>query len=228
MYFKNFENKNQMTQSIRDNGILVLKNFLSKKNINEIKKKSENFLNKPNYLKVVPNEKKLSNIQKISKNLKKKNDLYWTSNKKDIVDDNLNLDIFKKKAKIKLNGKIIKKGFRYYGKFTNSIDVKDPLVNLLEINNIVFNKNLIRIASNFLKSEVFLGYALLRFHFNNNLPENDISYFHTDTRTKTTKSKNKLVKFTIPFHLKGHQKTEYNHILYSRKKMKPYSNKYER
>jgi hypothetical protein len=213
MYFKNFKEPERIFSSIDNKGIAVLKNFLTKQKILEIKKKSIKSLDKVNLL-VTP-----SNVKEISK-IKKSIDVSWLPKK------------YKKKflrnefqqptgeIEKKLDNEILKKGFKHYRKFTNSVAFKNPLINFPEINEIVFNENLIKTAKKFLKAEPFLGYVAVRCHFKNNLPAIDFNLFHTDSRVKITKSKDKVLKLTVPFHLTGKQKIEFNHILKKKTKMK--------
>ena len=39
---------------------------------------------------------------------------------------------------------------------------------------------MIKIARRFLKAKAFIGFAVIKCHFNNKLPENDLNLFHLD------------------------------------------------
>ena len=215
MYFENFKESKKIFNSIEKKGIAVSKNFLSKKEILEIKKKSIKNLDKVNLL-ITP-----SNVKEIYKNKNKKNiNLNWLPKKykKKIIRSEFQQPTGE--IEKKLDKKILKKGFKYYSNFTNSVAFKDPLINFPEINDIVFNDNLIKTAKKFLKAQPYLGYVAIRCHFKNNLPAIDFNLFHTDSRIKITKSKDKVLKLLVPFHLVGKQQIEFNQISFKKTKMK--------
>ena len=62
MYFKNFKEPERIFSSIDNKGIAVLKNFLTKQKILEIKKKSIKSLDKVNLLVTPSNVKEISKI----------------------------------------------------------------------------------------------------------------------------------------------------------------------
>ncbi len=213
MYFKDIDPKN-FIKSLDNNGIAVIKNFLSKPFIDKIKKKIPKFLDKPRLIKTP------SNVAAIQKNNLKNNNLYWLPKKyhKFYAGNQYKQPTGEIKEKLKKN--ILKFGYKTYSKYTNSIEFKDPLINFPEIQKIVFDEKLQDTAKKFLKSEPYLGYVAIRCHFKNNLPNIDFNLFHTDGRTKITKEENKLLKVLVPFHLKKKEKIEFNIIGLKRNKIK--------
>ena len=213
MYFKDIDSKN-FIKSLDNNGIAVIKNFLSKPFIDKIKKKIPKFLDKPRLIKTP------SNVAAIQKNNLKNNNLYWLPKKyhKFYAGNQYKQPTGEIKEKLKKN--ILKFGYKTYSKYTNSIEFKDPLINFPEIQKIVFDEKLQDTAKKFLKSEPYLGYVAIRCHFKNNLPNIDFNLFHTDGRTKITKEENKLLKVLVPFHLKKKEKIEFNIIGLKRNKIK--------
>ena len=215
IYFKNFSEKNYINKSLNRYGLSVIKNLINKETILKVKTKATRSLNQPSLLKkascIYPKYSK-----KNSNNLKKPN---WLPKKYMNIFERGELKQPTGEMSKKLNGKEISKGYKYYGKLTNSIEFKDSLINFPEIIKIVFNENAIEVAENFLKSKAYLGYVALRCHFNNNLPGNDFNLLHTDGRNKVTQSKNKLLKFLVPFHLKNNEQIEFGQILFKRNKI---------
>jgi hypothetical protein len=214
MYFQNLDVQKKILKSIDDNGLAVIKNFINNKKILDIKKKVKKRLNNISYLKTPSNIKAASTERKKLKTatwLPKKYLKYYKNN------------IFKQptgEIENKVDNKLLKKGYKFYSNYTNSIEFKDPFINFPEIGEIVFNKKLFEIAKKFLKETPYLGYVALRCHFKNNLPNNDFNLYHTDGRTKITKKNYKLLKFLIPFHLEKKQLIEFSQILFKRNKMK--------
>ncbi len=206
MNYYNFSNKKKMTRSLLDKGFFVAKNFLSKQNVLKVKKKIIQTLNKPKLL-IEPHD-----IKNIKKEFLKRPSMH---------------------LKKKIGQKTLKKGYKYYSQFTNSVIVKDPLINFPEINNAIFNENLIEIARRFFKAQPFIGFALIKCHFNNKLPENDLNLFHLDgiyaddrgefpsyEKRFALDNKNNYFKVLIPFHLTENQQMEFRVIALNRKRIK--------
>ena len=214
MYFQNLDIQKKILKSIDDNGLAVIKNFLDDKKILDIKKKVTKRLNNINYLKIP------SDIKAASKEGKKLITTTWLPKKYRKHYKNNQFKQPTGEIEKKVDKKILKKGYKFYSKHTNSIEFKDPLINFPEISKIVFNKKLFEIASKFLKESPYLGYVALRCHFKNNLPNNDFNLYHTDGRTKITKKNYQLLKFLIPFHLEKKQLIEFSQIIFKRSKMK--------
>ena len=211
MYFENFSEKNYIIKSLHKNGLSVIKKILDKETVLTIKKKASRYLNQPRLLKTISDIKAAKNYKISSKPhwLPKK---FW--NKNDIFEFKQPTGLINKK----LSKNIIKKGYKYYSNFTNSVEFKDPLINFPEISKIVFNENVVQIAKNFLKANPYLGYVALRCHFNNNLPTNDFNLFHTDDRIKTTNPKNRTLKILAPFHSVHKGQIEFRQIILNKKK----------
>jgi len=228
MDFLNLKKKKKKKQILHKDGFVVIKNFLKIKTISKIQKDVKKKINNLSYLKIP------SNIKAISEKKKTYKPASWLPKK---YHTKFKGDQFKQptgEINIKVKPHILKKGYKYYSKFTNSIEFKNPLINFTEINKIIFNKDLFAIAKTYLKSTPYLGYVALRCHFKNNLPNNDFNLYHTDGRTKITKKDFKLLKFLVPFHLEKKQLIEFNQVVYRRNKIKSedfykyqYSNKNE-
>jgi hypothetical protein len=214
MYFQNLDIQKKILKSINDSGLAVIKGFLKKKKILEIKSKVKKRLNNIDYLKIP------SDIKAASKKKNKLKTADWLPKK---YHKHYKLSQFKQptgEIDVKVDKKILKKGYKFYSKFTNSIEFKDPLINFPELNDIIFDNKLFEVAKKFLNESPYLGYVALRCHFKNNLPNNDFNLYHTDGRTKTTKKNYKLLKFLIPFHLERKQLIEFSQIIFKRNKMK--------
>lgn len=214
MYFQDLDSQKKILKSINETGLAVIKNFLNDKIILNIKNKAKKRLNNIDYLKIP------SDIKAISKKKIKLKTISWLPKK---YYNHFEGNQFKQptgEIVKKVDKEILKKGYKFYSKFTNSIEFKDPLINFPEINKIIFNEKLFKIAKNFLNESPYLGYVALRCHFKNNLPKNDFNLYHTDGRTKITKKNYKLLKFLVPFHLEKKQLIEFSQIIFKRNKMK--------
>tara|TARA_B100000963_G_scaffold296990_1_gene268269 strand:+ start:1019 stop:1954 length:936 start_codon:yes stop_codon:yes gene_type:complete len=214
MYFSNLDKKKEIKKVLNQKGICVAKNFLNKKKILKIRNKVKKKLNDFKALKA-PRDIKKTNENNIKLNRSK-----WLPKK---YQQAYREDQFKQPTgdiSYKVSQKILRKGFKFYSKFTNSVELKDPLIQIKEINEIIFNKKIYDIAKVFLNEEPFLGYIALRCHFKNNLPDTDFQFFHTDSRNKITLKKDELLKFLIPFNLEKNEKNEFSQIIYKRNKIK--------
>ena len=214
MYFQNLDIQEKILKAINESGLAVIKNFIDNKKILNIKNEVKKKINNINYLKIP------SDIKAASKKGQKLKKALWLPKK---YQKHYERDQFKQptgEINTKVDKKILKKGYKFYSKFTNSIEFKDPLINFPEINEIIFNKKIFEIAKNFLDETPYLGYIALRCHFKNDLPNNDFNLYHTDGRTKITKKNYRLLKFLIPFHLEKKQLVEFSQIIFKRNKMK--------
>ena len=213
MYFKHIKSSS-LVSSINKHGIAVLKNYLSNEMIKTIKTKIPKLLNNSNLIKTP------SNIHEIKKNNFKNNNFYWLPKKFNKIFHGNQYKQPTGEITTKVSNSIMKKGYKFYSKYANSVEFKDPLVNVPEIQKIVFNEKLIKVAKKFLKTDPYLGYVAVRCHFKNNLPNIDFNLFHTDGRNKKTKDENKLIKLLAPFHLEKKQKIEFSIINVKRNKIK--------
>ena len=186
MYFKDLSNIKKISKSIERNGISIIKKFVDKKSIFETSKKVEGILNKPHLLKIPYNIKILKKDKHLRQPLRN--------------------------LKLKLSPKILNKGYKYYSQFTNSIQIKNPLINLPNINETIFDERIINIAKYFLKSNPVIGYVAVGCQFKNKLVENDLNLFHVDDALTVTPKKSRLLKLLIPFHLRNKEKIEYRHL----------------
>ena len=213
MYFNSIKPLD-LVNSLNKNGIAVLKNYLSNETIETIKKKIPKLLNKSNLIKTA------SDIKEIKKNNFKNSNFYWLPKKFNKIFHGNQYKQPTGEITTKVSNSIMKKGYKFYSKYANSVEFKDPLVNVPEIQKIVFNEKLIKVAKKFLKTDPYLGYVAVRCHFKNNLPNIDFNLFHTDGRNKKTKDENKLIKLLAPFHLEKKQKIEFSIINVKRNKIK--------
>jgi len=192
------ENHHEISKSLNQKGLSVVKSLLIKKDINNIKRKAKKLLNIPKYLGSAFNVKFASKHTTLKSKLKG-------------VTRELNY---------KLSRNILKRGYKYYSKLTNSIEILNPLLNFPELRDYIFQKDIIAIAKKYLKTEdPKILYVAFRIHFPNTIPENDFNFFHSDDRSFFTKKEDKLLKLLIPFHLKKGIKIEFNQLTISKKKM---------
>jgi len=205
MYFKDSKSS-RLVSSINKHGIAVLKNYLSNGIIETIKNKIPKMLNNLRLIKTP------SNILEVKKNNFKNDNFYWLPKKFNKIFEGNRYKQPTGEVTVKVSKSILRKGYKYYSKYTNSIEFKDPLINFPEIQKIVFDEKLIETAKKFLKDDPYLGYVAIRCHFKNNLPGIDFNLFHTDGRNKKTKIQNKLLKLLVPFHLENKQKIEFSII----------------
>jgi hypothetical protein len=167
-------------------GVAVVKNFIKKNDIDDVKKKAQYLLNCPKYLGPANNLKKMLKKNKNSVNAFK--------------NAILNLKNY-------LKFKDLSKGYKFYSKLTNSIEIINPLINFPVINKYIFNNSLIKISQHYLKKKsIKILYVALRCHFKNNLPISDFNFFHTDDRKFFSKKNNSFLKLLIPFHLNKNSK----------------------
>jgi hypothetical protein len=197
MYFP-IKNCNQINKSLNKNGLTVIKSLIKIKDINNIRKKVKKLLNSTKYLGPAFNVKLASQNKQMQSKLKG----------------------VTREINYKLSRGILRKGYKYYSKFTNSIEILNPLLNFSELNNYIFNNDVIAAAKRYLKTnDPKILYVAMRIHFPNNIPENDFNFFHCDDRSFFTRNKNKLLKLLIPFHLKKRIKIEFNQLIISKNKM---------
>lgn len=183
---------------LKKNGVAVVKNFIKKNDIDDVKKKAQYLLNCPKYLGPA------NNLSKIIK--------------KNSVDALKNVII---NLKTFLKFKDLSKGYKFYSKLTNSIEIINPLINFPVINKYIFDNSLIKIAQHYLKKKnIKILYVAFRCHFKNNLPIADFNYFHTDDRKFITKKNNSFLKLLIPFHLNKNSKIEFRQFTIHKNRMK--------
>ena len=180
MYFKDSKSS-RLVSSINKHGIAVLKNYLSNGIIETIKNKIPKMLNNLRLIKTP------SNILEVKKNNFKNDNFYWLPKKFNKIFEGNQYKQPTGEVTVKVSKSILRKGYKYYSKYTNSIEFKDPLINFPEIQKIVFDEKLIETAKKFLKDDPYLGYVAIRCHFKNNLPGIDFNLFHTDGRKKKQK-----------------------------------------
>jgi hypothetical protein len=197
MYYT-IKNNNQINKSLNENGLTVIKSLIKIKDINNTKSKVKKLLNSPKYLGPAFNVKLASQNKQTQSKLKG----------------------VTREINYKLSSSILRKGYKYYSKFTNSIEILNPLLNFSQLTNYIFHNDVIAVAKKYLKTnDPKILYAAMRVHFPNNISENDFNFFHCDDRSFVTKNKNKLLKLLIPFHLKKRIKIEFNQLIISKNKM---------
>ena len=103
--------------------------------------------------------------------------------------------------KIKINKNIIQKGYKFYSKFTKSIQFKNPLILFPQLAEYIVNDKVISFSKKFLNSKnPHILHVALTAWFPSKLPVSDINYLHFDGKIDTT-NKEKILKLTIPFHI---------------------------
>ena len=194
--------KNIIKANFKNNGFYLLKNLYPKKKLFFIKNQIiQSLKNYDNFLPI----KNISAYNKKSK-------LLLASNGS---------------LKKNLKKKEIKKGLNYISKKTNSISIRDPLITILELNQIVFNNKIINYAKKILgTTNIKLGYIKLGIFFNNKLPKNCINYFHTDDLDKKV-SKLKVCKFSFSFMVKKKEQSEFGIIPVRKDKLDLYKQYFE-
>lgn len=197
MYYA-IENNNQINRSLNKNGLTVIKSLIKTKDINNIKGKAKKLLNSPKYLGPAFNVKLASQNKQMQSKLKG----------------------LARLINYKLSSGILRKGYKYYSKFTNSIEILNPLLNFSQLTNYIFHNDVIAVAKKYLKTkDPKILYVAMRVHFPNKILENDVNFYHCDDRSFVTNNKNKLLKLLIPFHLKKGIKIEFNQLIISKNKM---------
>ena len=188
----------KIKEKFDNEGFYILKKFFFKKKLEIIKKKIQIIIeDNNNYLPI----KKISAYSKKSKLLKGPN-----GNLKK------NLEKFE-----------IDKGLKNISKKSNSISIRDPLLKIDELNEIIFNNKLIETASYILNSKkIKLGYIKLGIFFENNLPKNCINYFHTDDLNKEIDETKKVCKFSFTLSSNPNTKNEFGILPIKKNKLKFY------
>ena len=102
------------------------------------------------------------------KNISIPRDLTKQSNKKD--------DIFLPK----IEKSLFDLGEKKFNKFTDSVKIKDPLINLPKILEIVLNERIISICSNYFGCKPYLTFLKCVKSYANNLNDHDTQHFHID------------------------------------------------
>ena len=80
----------------------------------------------------------------------------------------------------KLDEKTFLQGEKKFKNFTDSIKLKDPLINIPRIIQVALNKRIISICSNFFGYIPYLTFLKCVKTFKNRLKEHDTQYFHID------------------------------------------------
>lgn len=125
------ENHHEISKSLNQKGLSVVKSLLIKKDINNIKRKAKKLLNIPKYLGPAFNVKFASKNKALKSRLK-----------------GLARDL-----SYKLSRNILKRGYKYYSKFTNSIEILNPFLNFPELRDYIFQKDIIAVANKYLKTK---------------------------------------------------------------------------
>ncbi|MDB9711013.1 hypothetical protein OAA61_03310 [Candidatus Pelagibacter ubique] len=116
------------------------------------------------------------------------------------------------------------KGVKFFSKYTNSVQLKDPLINIPELNKFIFSKKIIQcLKKSFKSSNIYFLYAVIRIHFVNKLPKMDYNFFHLDKTFNNSESSKKIIKFSIPLTLIKNKKinsSEFKVITLNKKHIK--------
>ena len=80
-----------------------------------------------------------------------------------------------------LNKNHYKKGYKFFSKLTNSVQIKNPLIKFPELNKFIFSDKVYsRLKKYFKDDNFYFLYGALRLHFKNDLPNMDYNYFHIE------------------------------------------------
>ena len=176
--------KNQLVEK----GYLKLATLVNIDSLKSLNYEIINELNNPSSLMKAINYKKKNNSKLIEKLQRQKKPLI-------------------QQKKLFLTKKDYKKGYKFYSKLTNSVQIKNPLIKFHELNQFIFSDKIYSNIKKYFKHDNFYFlYGALRLHFKNNLPNMDYNYFHLD-KTYDVKEKSKqIIKFSIPFTLTNNKK----------------------
>jgi len=190
--------KNNIKNEFKKNGFYILRNFFHKKKLDKLKNKIKS---------IIKNDKYYLPIKNIS---------LYSENSNLLKGPNGNL-------KVNLDKIETAKGLDNISKKSNSISIRDPLINVKELNDIVFSDKLFKVASLVLgSSKIKLGYIKLGIFFNNKLPKNCINYFHTDDLSKKIKKFNEVCKFAFTLSNNSYSKNEFGILPIKKNKLKFY------
>jgi len=192
--------KNQL----KEKGYLKVASLIDIDSLKSLNYKIINELNNPSSLMKAINYKKKNNSKLIEK---------LVSQKKPLINQ----------KKLFLTKKDYKKGYNYYSKLTNSVQIKNPLIKFHELNKFIFSDKIYSSLKKYFKDDNFYFlYGALRLHFKNNLPNMDSNYFHIDKTYNMREKTKQIIKFSIPFTLKNNKKvncSEFNLISLNIKKL---------
>ncbi len=80
----------------------------------------------------------------------------------------------------KLKKKLFLSGEKKFKKYTDSVKIKDPLINLPKVLDIVLNKRIISVCSNYFGYKPYLTFIKCFKSYANNLNDHDTQHFHID------------------------------------------------
>ena len=148
--------------SLKENGCEIWNNYLSKKTVDNIIEKANYFFDKNLNLGAAVNVGSL-----------KENELTtYGAARKEVEQNNKNFY---------LKEQDFNKGVEFYRNLTNGISIKEPLLNINKISQIVSDENILNLVREYLnEKKVYIGFIKLRRFFCNNLPDFDTNYFHFD------------------------------------------------
>jgi len=145
---------------------------------------------------------------KITEELNNPSSLMKASNlKKKNINKLLEFSAIKKKPLINLKNfyltkKDYEKGFKFFSKRTNSVQIKDPLLKFEELNNVIFSDKIYSILKNYFGDDNFYFlYGAIRLHFDNDLPDVDYNFYHLDKTYNTSARSKQIIKYSIPLTL---------------------------
>lgn len=189
---------------LKEKGYLKVASLIDIDTLKSLNYKMINELNNPSSLMKAINYKKKNNSRLIEK---------FVNQKKPLINQ----------KKLFLTKKDYKKGYNFFSKLTNSVQIKNPLIKFHDLNQFIFSDKIYSILKKYFKDDNFYFlYGALRLHFKNNLPNMDYNYFHVD-KTYDVKEKSKqIIKFSIPFTLKNSKKincSEFSVISLNKKKL---------
>ena len=156
----------------------------------------------------------------ILKKVKIKNNFFPVKNIKYYEKIKYNLRAPNGSLKKNLKNKDLKKGLSYIKNHTNSLSLKNPLINIKYLDNLIYEKKLLNIVNKIFKSKTFfLGYIKVGFFFNNKLPRNCINYFHTDDLKNKNSNDISTIKFSIALNDENKTKSEFGIIPINKNKL---------
>ncbi len=184
-----------LTSQFNNKGFCVINNLFNKKTLFKIKKE-------------------------ILKKVKTKNNFFPVKDIKYYEKINHNLRAPNGSLKKNLKNKDLNKGLSHIKYFTNSLSLKNPLINIKYLNNLIYEKRLFNIVNKIFKSKTFyLGYIKVGFFFNNQLPKNCINYFHTDDLKNRSSKDISTIKFSIALNDEDKTKSEFGIIPINKNKL---------
>tara|TARA_A100000164_G_scaffold299339_1_gene274019 strand:- start:171 stop:1010 length:840 start_codon:yes stop_codon:yes gene_type:complete len=167
------------------------------------------------------NKKILFKVKKeILKKVKTKNNFFPAKDIKYYEKIDYNLRAPNGSLKKNLKKKDLKKGLSHIKGLTNSVSLRNPLINIKYLDNLIYEKKLFNIVNKIFRSKTFfLGYIKVGLFFNNKLPKNCINYFHTDDLKNKNSNDISTIKFSVALNGEYKTKSEFGIIPVNKNKL---------